>query len=123
MGHTSLWMFPTYAIGFTFLNIFNDVKSYYKKPMWIQTLLGGIAITVIELISGIILIHWLGIQAWDYSSEFLNLYGVICLKSYVLFTLSVPLGIWLVDIVDYYLYGNITKYSILKNYIDLVTLK
>lgn len=125
MGHTSLWMFGTYAIGFTLINVLNDVERYYKLPMILQTFVGGFIIILVELISGLIIIKLFGIQAWNYEHEFLNLWGCICLKSYLLFTISIPLGIWIVDTVDWLLYRNPnnTNYPIWKNYKDLITLK
>lgn len=40
--------------------------------------------TVVEYISGALLLYGLNMKAWDYSGEFLNLQGIICLKMTVI---------------------------------------
>ncbi len=46
----------------------------------------GIAMTVIELIAGLIFIKGMKIKLWDYSGEFMNLGGIICLKFSLIWT-------------------------------------
>ena len=62
IGHTSLWMFPIYALGLTYGFDFiehcitNDVVRYISYPLWIWG---------VELIVGYPASK-VGIRAWDY---------------------------------------------------------
>tara|TARA_Y100000593_G_C4316312_1_gene341031 strand:+ start:1280 stop:1663 length:384 start_codon:yes stop_codon:yes gene_type:complete len=62
IGHTSIWMFPIYALGLTYGFEFihycvpDDIPRYLSYPFWIwgvEILFGGLGIK-------------LGIRAWDY---------------------------------------------------------
>ena len=62
IGHTSLWMFPVYAIGLTFgldfirSLILTDVIRWASYPIWVWT---------VEIIFGSLLLIF-GTRAWDY---------------------------------------------------------
>ena len=93
-GHSSLWMFPIYALGLTsgfdFVKhiIPNDFLRYISYPFWIWG---------VELLIGFPAIK-LGIRIWDYSylSGKKHWKGII---SFVHFPIWVLFGI-LVEIVD-----------------------
>ena len=62
-------------------------------------LLGALAITLSELVTGCLVNLWLGLGVWDYSHLPLNLWGQICLPfSAVWFLLCFPVG-WLCTLV------------------------
>ena len=94
MGHSSLWMFPIYALGLTYGFDFvkhiipNDFLRYISYPFWIWG---------VELLIGFLAIK-LGIRIWDYSylSGKKHWKGII---SFVHFPIWVLFGI-LVEIVD-----------------------
>jgi uncharacterized membrane protein len=50
----------------------------WEIPLWLQGLLGGVLVTVAELLAGLLLNVYLGLDIWDYSSQPGNLLGQIC---------------------------------------------
>lgn len=123
VGWTSLWMIPVYSIGIFGIAILNDYENYYKKPMWLQTILGGLWVEVIEFLFGILYLKILHLAVWDYSEMPGNIMGVICIQNWILFSLSVPLAIWIIDIIGSLFYQENNYYNILDNYKKLFTLK
>lgn len=71
----------------------------WDTPLWIQALICCLAITVAELVAGLILNLWLGLGIWDYSGLPYNLAGQICLGYsclwYLLSILAIILDDWL----------------------------
>ena len=65
--------------GLAFL-IIGSINEYFtwEIPIWLQSIIGTIAVTVLEFISGCVLNIWLGLNIWDYSNMPLNLFGQIC---------------------------------------------
>ena len=63
------------------------INEWYTEDMLFetQTLIGGFVITALEFISGYILNIQLGLNIWDYSNRFLNLYGQVCLHHTLLY--------------------------------------
>lgn len=120
-GWTSLWLMPVYAIGILGLTIINDYEKYYYKPMWIQTILGGLWIEILEFAFGIVYLKIFHLGVWDYSGMIGNIDGVICIQNCILFSLSVPLCIWIIDIVGSLFYKEDNYYGILDNYKKLFT--
>ena len=53
-----------------------SVKS--RRPMWQKCVMGGAAITGIELITGLIVNVGLGWEVWNYSDIPMNFMGQIC---------------------------------------------
>jgi len=51
-----------------------------KKRLPIRVAILTVVATVLEFICGLYLQNILGMKAWDYSNEFLNISGLICLK-------------------------------------------
>jgi len=62
MGHTSLWMFPVYAVGlsygfdFVIYLIESDLVRYFTYPLWIWG---------VELLIGVPALYF-GLRFWDY---------------------------------------------------------
>jgi hypothetical protein len=88
IGHTSIWMFPVYAIGLTYgfdfieLCIPQQEIRYFSYPFWIwfvEILFGGLA-------------HKAGIKPWDYTylPEKLHWKGLI---SFVHFPFWIGFGV------------------------------
>ncbi len=50
----------------------------WEVPLWIQALACALLVTVVELVAGVILNIWLGLDIWDYSHLPFNLWGQIC---------------------------------------------
>ena len=68
----------------------------WDTPIWMQAILGGLAITAAELGAGIILNCWLGLGIWDYSG-WGNLWGQICPKWALIWCFVAGIGIVLFD--------------------------
>ena len=82
MGHTSLWMFPIYAVGLTYgfdlvmHLIDNTTARYMSYPLWIW---------LVEICVGVPA-FWCGIKIWDYTylPKWLHWRGIISFAHYPL---------------------------------------
>ena len=82
-----------------------DLANEYMPwtlPLWVQAILGGLTITAGELLAGLILNVWLGLDIWDYSGQWGNLWGQIC----PLWCLLAGPVIVMFDWLDYWLCGG-----------------
>ena len=77
-GYTHLSMVVVGAMAFLLIGGLNNWLPWEMQLQW-QCVCGGVLVTVIELIAGVILNFWLGLGIWDYSTMPLNLLGQICL--------------------------------------------
>ena len=75
-GHTH----PTMMLagGISFLTFSFIAKAMLRLPLIVKAVTAAFAVTVIELIFGLILNVWLKMGIWDYSAIPLNLLGQIC---------------------------------------------
>ncbi len=74
------------------------VKS--REPLWEKWIMGGVVITTVEFLAGIIVNIILGWHVWSYAHSWANLFGQICLLYTLLWMLiSIP-GIWLLQFVE-----------------------
>lgn len=53
-------------------------------PVAVQACMGAVLVTALELLTGLIVNRWLGLNVWDYSGLPLNFLGQICLYYFVL---------------------------------------
>lgn len=93
------------AGGLSFVLIGNLNK---RKNMSVvgQMFIGGIIITCIEFIIGMIVNKWMGLNVWDYSNMPYNFKGQICLLfSNIWFLLSI-VAVLLDDYMRYWLMGE-----------------
>lgn len=80
------------------------VKS--REKLWRKWVMGGAVITTIEFLSGIVVNILLGWHVWDYSKQWANLFGQICLSFFLLWiALSIP-GIWLMKLVSRHVFRD-----------------
>lgn len=79
----------------------------WEMPMILQVLICGIAITIVELISGIIINIWLNLNVWDYSNLPFNFLGQICLQFSLLWIILSYFGIKIFDWIRYTIIGGI----------------
>jgi hypothetical protein len=88
MGHSSLWMFPVYALGlsygfdFVIQSIENDLIRYLSYPLWIWA---------VELLIGLPAVK-AGVRIWDYGYLPKNMHWRRII-SFVHYPLWVGLGI------------------------------
>ena len=75
-------------------------------PVAGQACLGACVITALELITGLIVNRWLGLQVWDYSGLPGNVMGQICLYYFVLWIPLAAAAVFLEDLVRWILFGT-----------------
>ena len=80
--------------GFCFIALYT-IGTKFKCSKWIKPILGGILITTVELLVGLLVNVHLGWRVWDYSHHILNFKGQICLLLSVLWTLLCIPVMWL----------------------------
>jgi uncharacterized membrane protein len=75
-------LLPLYGFGLTALYYLTALPYDWAGPLWLQYVLKilfiGIAMTVVELIAGLIFIKGMKIKLWDYSDRWGNFQGIIC---------------------------------------------
>jgi len=104
-GYSHWTMFVLGGLCFVLVGGLNEFLPW-KMPLLYQMLLGGLIITVGELLTGIVVNLWLGWQVWDYSALPGNLWGQICPQySLIWVLLSGPIII-LDDILRWRWYGE-----------------
>ena len=75
-GHTHYSMFIVGGICGVLIGLINDNTP--DMPLLPQCVLGAVIITVIELLTGLFLNVYLGLNIWDYSNQPFNFMGQIC---------------------------------------------
>ncbi|NMM64682.1 hypothetical protein HBE96_18915 [Clostridium sp. P21] len=98
----------------------NEYPKFYDRKMWQQCVIGTLIILILEFTSGMILNVWLGLDIWDYSNEWGNVYGQICVPYALIWFLLVPPAIYIDDYLRYWLFGEKKPQGLLKNYKNLV---
>jgi len=104
-GHTHWSMFLVAALLSLPLDQINE-RLDWDTPVWLQAIYGGIGITITELIAGVILNIWLGMEVWNYTALPFNFLGQICLKYSLLWVLLACIGIVLFDFLRWKLFGE-----------------
>ena len=103
-GYTYLLMGIVGGIAFILIGLVNEVLDW-DFPLILQMIIGGLIVTLLELITGIALSNF-GIQMWDYSGQWLNYKGVICpLFSFIWCFISL-LGIVVDDFIRWDFFGE-----------------
>lgn len=70
-----------------------------------RAVLGGTAITVLELLTGLVVNRWLGLGVWDYSTQPGNLLGQICPGFCLAWVLLAGAGVMAEDWLRHRLFG------------------
>lgn len=78
----------------------------WEMPLALQGLIGAGIVTAVELVSGIVLNVWLGLDIWDYSNLPLNFMGQICLPFSLLWILLSAVAVVVDDWLRYWLFGE-----------------
>ena len=104
-GHSHPSMFVTGGVAFLCLGIINN---YLPRRMnfILQCVAGGLAITVLELIAGLIVNVWLGLGIWDYSGLRFNLWGQIVPHFTLAWMALSAVGFWLDDFLRWKIFGG-----------------
>lgn len=118
-GWTNIFMLIVGGLSCFLIGRLNEKPAFYNKKLWEQCLLGTGIILLIEFTSGMILNVYFKLGLWDYSKNWGNLYGQICLAYALLWFFLVPLAINIDDYLRYKLFGEEKPPGWLQNYQDL----
>lgn len=104
-GYSHISMFILGALCFVLLGGINEFLSWELGFVW-QMLIGAGIVTILELIVGIVVNVWLGLEVWDYSNLPFNFMGQICLPFSFAWTLLSGVAIVVDDCLRYWLFGE-----------------
>ena len=104
-GYSHWTMFLLGGICFIALGLINEVIPW-DMPLLLQMFIGGIIITVLELITGCVVNLWFGWNVWDYSELPFNLWGQISLFSSIVWVGLSFVGIVLDDFIRWKFFGG-----------------
>lgn len=105
-GYTHVTMFVLGGVLFIVLGALNENLLEWDTPLFIQGLIGAVVVTFAELISGIVLNLWLGMNVWSYSDIPFNFMGQICLPFSLLWVPVSMAAIVLDDYIRFWLFGE-----------------
>ena len=104
------WSHPSMFVvgGFCFVMIgeLNGNLLRWNTPLAAQAVLCACAVTLVELISGLILNVWGGLNVWDYGNLPFNFMGQICLYYFLLWIPMSVAAIWADDWLRHLLFGE-----------------
>src|SRR5699024_9184899 len=84
-GYYHIGMLILGGLCFILIGSINEYYFKYRRsPLLFQLVIFCLIITILELVFGLILNIWLGLNIWDYSHLEYNFMGQICLKYSVL---------------------------------------
>ena len=104
-GYSHISMFIIGALCFVLLGGINEFLPWELGFVW-QMLIGAGIVTILELIVGIVVNVWLGLEVWDYSNLPFNFMGQICLPFSFAWTLLSGVAIVVDDYLRYWLFGE-----------------
>ena len=102
-GYSHPSMFITGGVAFLVVGGLNNYIPWWLGFVW-QCVIGGIAITFIELIAGLIVNIWLGLGVWDYSDLRFNLWGQVVPIFTLAWMVLCVIAIWLDDLLRWKLF-------------------
>lgn len=112
-GHTHWTMGVVGGICFVLIGGINEWLPW-TMPLYQQGLIGSGIVTAAELVSGLILNVWLGLDIWDYSTMPLNFMGQICLPFCLLWILLSVVAVVLDDWLRYWIFGEERPHYVMR---------
>lgn len=76
----ALWGWFNILYGAGAAGLYAGAVKLQDKPIWLRAVILMSIATALEFISGLLLKYGLGMQAWDYHANFMNVDGIICLQ-------------------------------------------
>ena len=104
-GYSHISMFIAGGVCFILIGLINEIFPW-NMAVTTQMLLSSGIITIIELITGIIVNIWLGLNVWDYSDLPYNYRGQVCLIFSILWFFLSLIAIFCDDYIRYYFMGE-----------------
>ena len=120
-GFSSSWMLL--IGGISGLSLFGIYKLINKRfNIFFASLLGAVIIDTVEFISGVILNLYFRLNIWDYSNQYFNLLGQICLSHTIIYLLFIcPVSFWFFSFLEsQYRISRKKSYKLLIVYKNLV---
>ena len=111
-GWANIVMLPIGGLCGVLVGSLHKIPRFYSMRVITQALLGTCIVLTIELLTGIVLNRWLGLQIWDYTGQPGNIMGQICLPYGVLWFAIMPFTIWLEDRLRWSLWREGSPYSL-----------
>lgn len=103
-GYTHPSMFIVGGLCFVLLGLLNEVGPCKNMPLLFHMICAAGIVTAVELLAGLVVNIWLGLDVWDYSNLPGNFLGQVCIWfSLAWFVLSLPamkLEDWLHTVFD-----------------------
>ncbi len=104
-GYTHWTMVVLGGLLFLALGGINEYLPW-EMPLWLQSVLGAVGITLAELMAGVLLNIFLGLNVWDYSHLSFHFLGQISLLYFFLWIPVALFGIWLDDVLRWRFFGE-----------------
>ena len=101
---THISMFIVGGICFLLIGQIKFVRR--DIPVTVQMFVSSVIITLLELISGLIVNVWLGLEVWDYSDKPMNLMGQICLQASAIWVFLAFVAIYAEDFARRGMFGE-----------------
>lgn len=108
-GYTHWTMILLAALLCIPLDIANE-HIPWDMPLPLQGVLGGLTITAMEFVTGLIVNVWFGLGVWDYSDQIGNILGQICPLYTILWCLLAIPVIAVFDWLEYKICGGEKPY-------------
>ena len=99
-------MFVVGGVCFVLIGELNGHLLRWNTPFVLQAVLCACVVTLVELISGLILNVWGGLNVWDYRSLPFNFMGQICLYYFLLWIPMSAAAIVADDFLRHWLFGE-----------------
>ena len=122
-GWTHIVMLPIGGFCGIAIGAINQHPWFYKSKVVWQALIGTVIVLVVELLSGLVVNVWLGMGIWDYTGQFGNIAGQICVQYGILWFFLIPFAIWMEDYLRWVFWQEGEPYSVLSIYKELFTFK
>ena len=103
-GYTHVSMFIVGGLCGVLIGLINQSSRFYNMRVITQSAIGAVIVLCVELLAGIVINIWLGLDVWDYTGLPGNILGQICLQYGLLWLLLMPFAIWLEDTARWCIY-------------------
>lgn len=94
-GYTHWSMGILGGVCFVLVGLLDEVQQH--SPLIVQMAQGAVICTVLELLAGLVLNVWLGLDVWDYSGVPGNLMGQVCPQFTIAWAALSAVAVWVED--------------------------
>ena len=94
-GYTHWSMGVLGGVCFVAVGLLNEIQQ--RPPIILQMAQGAVICTVLELLAGLVLNVWLGLDIWDYSGVPGNIMGQVCPQFTLAWAALSAVAVWVED--------------------------